>query len=428
MPKAAIVGVMEPAVEQEIATLVREAIAKHGMAGEVTIRSTSVVLEGYGATVSTELGLLGDQWELLPLDVRVRRAGEVARRLADARRIRSIRPTSKTGLGLGWLGPVALVALLGAGLWGAYRVVGAKSNNADVGAAARSAALAPTSAADAYEAERAARAARVCAATRERVLRGVSVAMTDAEGWVVELVLLRGVDTAEMHLDPALDTFFAFDGDRSAARLVWAGTPGLSEISDAFSRVHLDHDAAPDPARARSLRLTFGGAYVSPYFDAERRGQYLKLAGTLAERLAATHGALYARCADRQTHEIGSWFRAPNPAAAAASLIYFMGTFSDVPQLRAALLRPAGQSGTASDSAGTGSTTPVDRAFAFAAIHGATTALGYGPFRTLLGDFGGAIAGRPEGPTTVTFDFKDASRASKASFRLARELKIADSR
>lgn len=404
----------DPAVEQEIVTLVREAVARHGMAGDVCVRAGALVLEGHGRTVSTELGFLGEQWTTLPHDVRVRRAGELARRLADARRVQTSRPPPKRGLGLGWLGPVALIALVAAGLWGAFRFMDARTVN---GSTSRpGAAPAATSSADAYEAARAARAARVCAATRERVLRGASVSMTDAEGWVAELVLLRDAATAPMRTDPALDAFFAFDPSHETARLVWAGAPALAEISDAFSRVRIVDVEGFEAAHLHALALSFGGSYVTPYFDSQRRAQYFALSAALAERLGATRGALFARCNDRTTHEIGTWFRAPNPGAAASVIVLFMGTYADLPHVRTKLL----------NATGTGPL--VDRGFAFTEVDNAARTLKYQPLRTLLGEFGGAIAGRPEGPTTVTFDFRDASRASRASYRIARDLDIAELR
>lgn len=406
----------DPAVEHEIATLVREAIARHGMAGDVVVRGASVVLEGHGRTVSTELGLLGEQWTILPHDVQARRAAEMARRLADARRALSSRPPSRSGLGVGWLGPAALVALLGAGVWGALRFSGTRAAFEALASSSTSAAPALSSPADAYEAARRSRAAAVCARTRERVLRGASISMTDADGWIVELVLLRDASAAAIRSDPALGTFLAFDPTHETARLVWAGTPALAAIDDAFSRVRLVEAPALETAHLNGVSFDFGGAYVTAYFDSERRGSYSRLAGALAERLGASHGALFARCADRDTHEIGSWFRAPTPAAAAGVLMFFMGTYADVPQVRTALLRPA-------DAA-----SGIDRGFAFTELERAAASVKYEPIRALLGDFGGAIAGRPEGPTTLTFDFKDASRASRASYRLARDLDVADSR
>jgi hypothetical protein len=404
----------DPAVEQEIVTLVREAVARHGMAGDVVIRGASIALEGYGRTVSAELGLLGEQWATLPHDVQVRRAGELARRLADARRAHSSRPPPKSGLGLGWLGPVALVVLAAAGLWGAFRFLEARGGEAQTRAGASTAA---TSSADAYEAARVARAARVCGATRERVLRGVSVSMTDAEGWVVELVLLRDAASPPMRVDPALDAFFAFDPSHDTARLVWAGAPALAEIGDAFSRASISALDEFEGAHLRGLTVSLSGGYVTPYFDSDRRAQYFALASALAERLGASHGALFAHCSERTTHEIGSWFRAPTPGAAAGTLTLFMATYADVPQLRPRLLSASGAAGST-----------VERAFAFTEIQKAARQLKYAHLRTLLGGFGGAIAGRPEGPTTVTFDFRDASRASRASYAVARDLDIAELR
>jgi hypothetical protein len=159
--------------------------------------------------------------------------------------------------------------------------------------------------------------------------------------------------------------------------------------------------------------LVFSGPYVQPYFSEEQRSDYLKLADALAEELAATDGALFARCASSSSHHIGAWFLGKTPGAAAASLVYFMAGFTDVPALKPSVF---------GESAG-----PAQRGHAFDAIGAATARIDRSTAATLVGRELGAVSGRPEHGFRLTFPFRDAGRALRASVGIARSLELANS-
>jgi hypothetical protein len=151
------------------------------------------------------------------------------------------------------------------------------------------------------------------------------------------------------------------------------------------------------------VRLTFTGRYVLPYFREEERPAVIHAAAALAERVGATHGGLYARCEHSSSHQLGAWFLGPGPRGAAASLVYFMGVKAEVPQVRAEL------------SAGSRALDRLGQAFE--------------PFDRprvgkLVGTHGGMIAGRAEGPGSITFPFRDGNRAARASLELVRAAKL----
>ena len=106
----------------------------------------------------------------------------------------------------------------------------------------------------------------------------------------------------------------------------------------AASRAHPSRAATSQPLLRRrlALRATFGSPRA------------------LTDAIGADYAALYAHCADDSAHYIGSWFRGPSPGGAMASLLYFMGTFGEHPDLRGSVLMPAQERAR-----------ELDRAFAF---------------------------------------------------------------
>ena len=153
-----------------------------------------------------------------------------------------------------------------------------------------------SSAGDDVASSRLERARRVCERARTRFLRGGSPTPLDVEGWVVELLLLRRIEQDQRLADaPQLDHLFpkrAGTSERSVAPTV---APDFAEIEGPGTSVEVD---AFDPAvDARSgaleysgLRAAFSGRYVAPYFDPDKRYQYLRLAAHLAHELNASYG------------------------------------------------------------------------------------------------------------------------------------------
>jgi hypothetical protein len=157
------------------------------------------------------------------------------------------------------------------------------------------------------------------------------------------------------------------------------------------------------------------GRYVNAYFDEAARVTLVRFALALSDALHAEYAALYARCAAGRAHHLGSFFRGATPGGAVASLLYFMGTFGDVPDVRRSLLAPAGS-------------TAEDSVFAFQNIVKAAAPLKKTRVMAMVGAEGGMIAGLDNQPSTVSFPPRDPNRASRASHRIADELGLGESR
>ena len=394
---------------RDLARRLEETLARFGVAGNVAVTADMATLHGHGPTVSAELGALVSEWPALPEDARARRVGEVARRLSTERRaVASLAPVRRAGAP-SFLRPLALVvAVVVATLAGVrfYQLHVATDATAVVRtpAATRD---------DPDQRERRARAARVCQATRSRIMRGASVGPSDAEGWVVELWALRAADRGSPTTDPALAEFVASDGPASRGRVTWRGAPALVGIEGPETRVDIldaDVKGASRPAY-RGVRVVFGGRFVAPYFDDVPRRDYVRLVRALTDALSIDYAALYARCADGDAHHVGSWFRGPTPGGAVTALLYFMGAFGEHPELRTSLLAPAGA-------------TERDLGYAFENVANASGSLKKARIMTMLGPELGMIAGLDGQVSTVAFPFRDANRASRAAHAIARELGI----
>jgi hypothetical protein len=233
------------------------------------------------------------------------------------------------------------------------------------------------------------------------------------EGWVVELLLL----TREMHpmpaSHPALEAFFAREPGHAERRMVWPATPDLKAKTGPETGVTIQDVSLPNPRTPRwgGVRATFAGRYVTPFFQQKERAEYIRLASGLTDALGAEYVGLYARCAHRESHHLGAWFYGPSPGGAATALLYFMGTYADVPHVKPSELHPEGAGA-------------VDRIFSIERLANATAALDKRGVSTLLGPHGGMIAGEDDKPSTITFPFRDSNRADRASRGIARELAI----
>jgi serine/threonine-protein kinase len=395
----------DPELERELTSAIAEAVARFGMAGEVLIEGTDVRLVGAGPEAVTELGHVLEQWSGLAPELRQRRATEIARRLVAARRS-SLAPSDKRRSfnPLGYLAPVAILAVAAVALYFAYRYFspGGSGEGFSLFGTRAPSATGPRNV-DEYEAERTQRAQRACEATRARVQRGATVGPSDVEGWVVEMVFLRAKDTPDPVRDPGLVEFVEKRED-AGARFAWKGTPDLAALDGITTSVSV----AEEPNKGfRGLRLTFEGQYVASYFHAGTSRYFIKAAAAVAEKLNMRYGALYARCAHTDTHHLGAWFLGPNPAGAAASLVYFMGAFNDPPQLRNSVMFPQGGNDVRSSEV----IARVEKGFGD---------IDRVKLRNLIGEHGGMISGQKDGPTALTFPFSDGNRASRGSHSLTK--------
>lgn len=411
MLAASVVGEGRAAVELE--EYLSEALGKSGIAGTISVAGASAILEGSGPTVTLDVTSLLTQWPVLTAEQRRRRAAELARRFASDRRTLSGAGRSSSAFSMpSFVPPVAIlaaVAIAVGAVWIFYQRWLTERERAAHPPVIQNY--------DQYERERAERAARVCAATRTRVMRGAAVGPSDVEGWVVELTVLRAPETEPVVTDPAIAAFVERAPGSAKGRVRAPNTPTLSALEGPDTEVVVRDANVPalGAPLLRGAEFVFSGRYVGPYFDDASRPEFVTLARGLTDALGGAHAALYARCAAGTSHHLGSWFRGPSPAGAVASLLYFMGTFSDPADLRSALLVPPG--------AGS-----VDRAFAFRNVVAATHSLKKARAVTLLGPELGAISGSDDQSATLTFPFRDSNRASRASHSIARELGIGDGR
>jgi hypothetical protein len=390
------VAAEDPYAQADLEALVSEAVARFGMAGRALVEADRIRLVGSGPEASCALGAATEGWGTLAPELKQRRASDLARRLVQARR----EAVGDSGRSRGrwlpsWLAPLAVLAVAAAGVGAAYKYLapGAKWPWTTPSTTA------PAISADDYERERVARAQRVCEATRSRIMRGAAIGPTEVEGWVVEIALGRvAPDPAK---DPGLSSFV------SGTRFVWKEAAEISGHEGLGTEVSVAPELVPLDSSPHGVRMTFAGKYVTPYFYSGERRAYLKVANALAEKLGATHGALYARCALGTTHHMGAWFLGPSPGGAAASLVYWIGAFADPAQVRQSVLFPDGGG-------------DLQASGAFGRISEKSQSLDRNKVRSIVGQFDGMITGKSDGPATLTFAFADANRAARASFELAR--------
>ncbi|HVU00506.1 MAG TPA: hypothetical protein VHE30_02100 [Polyangiaceae bacterium] len=395
---------------REVRQRLAESLARFGVAGDVAVTGAVATLHGNGPTVSVDLGTLAADWPTLPEELRQRRIAEAARRLAAERRKvtgSSLAPASssfqwrKVATAVGAV-VVTFGALIGYRRW--EKLHPTETANRPLIADY-----------DAYEQERRDRAARVCDATRSRVMRGATVGPSDVEGWVVEITALRAPEEPPLVAETTLDEFVRKSQDGKQTRVVWGSAPTLAAAEGPDTDVDVAANDVTGAAgtRERGIRLTLRGRYVIPYFDEAGRNEYLHFARVLTDSLHAEYAALYARCDGGRSFHLGSWFRGPSPAGAATALLYFMGVFAASPDLAPAVLNPQGADGV------------VDAAFALDNVARAATPLTKARTLALLGPEGGMISGTDASVSTIAFPFRDGNRASRASLEIARSLGIA---
>jgi hypothetical protein len=267
---------------------------------------------------------------------------------------------------------------------------------------------------DSDDRERRDRAERVCEATRARVTRGAPVGPSDAEGWVVDLDVLRSKDRPDPAADPALNRFVGTADKSAPAKVVWTGSPMLVAVDGPGTAVTTSDASLPVPGGVlyRGVRVELTGRYAGPYFDESGRAEYLRFAKALAEAIGADYAALYARCAGAASHHLGSYFRGPSPGGAVTALLFYMGTSQDAPDVRASLLTPNGARG-------------VDPSFAFQSLLAAATPLKKARVMEMIGKHDGMISGLDGQPSALGFGFRDPNLASRATRQIARDLSIA---
>lgn len=391
----------------EVTARLGEELARFGAVGDVRLQGTEAVLLHPTGPRRVSVDDWLPHWDLLDEPTRRIRVSQLARSLARPTSLPASRPPPARGSNLGpWLAGGALVALVAVAAFWALREFGSRGTpppprHLDPGPAAAAALVPPAAAVS--------RASLVCAATRARVVRGATVSVADSEGWVVEYMAFRATDPAPLHKAPILSTFFESPGAPSGSRYIWPEEPDLATTPTSEDRVLVQPEliAGVAPPTHAGVRITFVGALVDSYFRPTTRTAYFHLASALTDALDATHAALYARCADGDTHHLGSWFRGRGHEDAVTSLVYVLGSFADPPHLAEPYLHPVGAR-------------EVDRAHAFASITRVASALDRPLLASLIGHEGGMVMGKPGEAVTLTFPFEDGNRASRLSREIAR--------
>ncbi|AUX22193.1 hypothetical protein SOCEGT47_026940 [Sorangium cellulosum] len=385
----------------------QEALGLFGIPGSVRVQGRQIALQGRGAPVVIDLEQLGEQWPLLPQDLRTRKASDIARRLAQAQRTVSslappasapLRPLRRLAIPIG-----AVVLVVAGALFGARAL-----RMRDAPAAL------PPSPGEAVD-EEAARHARTCEAARKRIYSGASMGPFELAGWVAELWLatprpggaaqaVAGAAGQEtVTADAAgLGAFVAHGRLTEGADAELAAvTDGVVEIVPGFG----DVEAKRSPSW-RAIIARFSGGYARAYFDSTQRARFVALADRMADAAGAEIGALYARCAHLPYHDAGAWFRGPDPAAAAAALVYASGLFAELPAVNRAALAALGGAG------------QLD------ALRGAGASLDAAGLGTLVGAHGGGITRGGAGAVVITFPVGGPTRATSASRVVARKLQV----
>jgi serine/threonine-protein kinase len=250
----------------------------------------------------------------------------------------------------------------------------------------------------AAEAEREMRGVIVCDAASSRVTQGATLGPSDVEGWVVELAFVRPGPAGDFALDPQFAELFRRRASGLQLFASEASGWGENTLRDVTA---VSHPPAP-ATKLWELRVVLDGHAVDQYFREEGRSRFYRLAAQLADRLGATHGGVFARCASRTTPHLGSWFRGPDDAGAAAALLYFLGTSREAPHVPLPLLNAN------------------DRGTLFEALARASANLDRKQLARWIGRHDGSISGGKHTPVVVTFPYKDGGRGERASQDLAR--------
>ncbi|MEP7050406.1 MAG: hypothetical protein ABJB12_08645 [Pseudomonadota bacterium] len=403
---------------QEIRALVELELRRRGESAPIHFEGNCLIAGRGAAAARADIAGTLAQWAELPDDLRGKRISQIAQLLTPGTLVLPGAPRTLPRQRTGWsssFAPVLVVLATAGVLLVAYRYLapnGASLTNlTSDNRAAASVSDAPLPDPDS---ERTALAGSACEHSRARVARGSNIGPADVEGWVVELVLLRREGGAALSSSPALAHYIqkkAGSASSSASIVTWPGARSLVQAKRFDAEVAV-HPVLPlGSQHLAGVRLEFSGPYVVPYFSEEQRADYLMLADELSEALQITDGALFARCAGAEGHHIGSWFLGATPGAAVASLVYFMAFFSEAPVLKSELLASGN--------------TPADAGRALDRIGSAAADLDRNATATLIGAELGMISGRPQQPTRLTFPFRDANRATRASLTAARALRLA---
>lgn len=164
------------------------------------------------------------------------------------------------------------------------------------------------------QAQRKARLERACDAARAMMWRGGAWQSMPLEGWTVELWLSR-------QTGDAIADHQAFKTLIQGGRVNWGEKSVFATITDGKAEVNAGTATAP----RSEATIVFVDGYARPFFDIDRRHEFISIAEQLVKDTNADWGALYAHCAHLTTRDVGAWFYGRDPAKSATSLLHTMG-------------------------------------------------------------------------------------------------------
>ncbi|MCH2111032.1 MAG: hypothetical protein MK135_17070, partial [Polyangiaceae bacterium] len=236
------------------------------------------------------------------------------------------------------------------------------------------------------------RGSRVCLRTRNRVMRGATVGLTDAEGWEVVLLILRESPVPLLN-DPVVNNFMQRvpgSSDQWSFSEAMNATIDTSEASLVLKSI----DEQLGPLNGVSgLELAFPGVLADAYFRPQERYRFFQAADALLSGFGATAGALFARCEGDPTTHVGSWFRGATADEAVATLLVAMGVPAYPEQIRPELYREQ-------------STGRADVATFFQLARTKASYLSRESLSGIIARAGGMIIGGAGENVTITFPFR----------------------
>lgn len=403
-------------VIEEITRYVQHSLGNHGVPGQVTCRGGRLFLSTDAHGVGVAIFPWASRWPVTDEVARQRRAAEAARVLSEGRAasVRPSRPVRRLVIDPKLF--VAVLVLLACGLYIAWEE-GDAPTSTEATIDRRDDTPSPRAGAESPIEKEAAttgrtldeqRLSRVCATTKARVYQGGSVSVADADGWQVEVAMLRVGGSEPLHTHPALKKYLADPMSPEGSKFIWKEEPNLAPIDTSDSLVTVQRTTIGEGAgRIEGVTLAFRGALVDSYFKQDGRARYFHIAHSLSEDLQVTHTGLYARCFDDPTHALGGWFRGLDAPGVSTALLYFMGTFAKPMHIA----KPFYSKPSEDD---------INRLHAFDSIKEGTKALDRAALSTLVGSEGGMATGKTNEPVIITFPFRDGNRASRTSRSMAR--------
>lgn len=283
----------------------------------VEIEGNDLVVTTREARKRAPLGELAGAWHVLPPNDRDRRLGNILATIGAPPRKPAASPGAQQRLVIGWaIAAVLALMALASVAWARSEAVAAWERRKQRQAATDAPAPDTT--------ERAAeRHQTVCTGVRKRVLGGAALGPYESEGWVIEIWLGRE--------DGALTPANAELAKLAAAKAIPQELdPTLAAIKGEIAITSLPlPPGAPATAQAGGAVVEMRGGYAAAYLDPIQRARFVALADRLYDSTGAELGALWGRCGELPWHDLGAWYRGTDRGAAAGTLLFMSGRYSD---------------------------------------------------------------------------------------------------